>query len=301
MSIRLGTYSIVARDPATGQLGVAVQSHWFSVGSVVTWAQAGVGAIATQATANISYGPRALEAMRAGADATTTLDELLTSDPAAALRQVAVIDATGCVATHTGSDCIPYAGHVTGEEVACQANIMVGDSVWPAMLDAYQAAGGPLAHRLLTALEAGETAGGDARGRQSAALLVVPASGEPWEREVELRVEDHREPLHELRRLLNLRDAYDLAEEAETLMAAGDLAGAAGLYRQAAELAPQSHELLMWGALAAAQAGELDAAVVQARKAIQMRPAWGALLSRLPPSIAPSAKTLAESLGRLQP
>jgi uncharacterized Ntn-hydrolase superfamily protein len=301
MSIRQGTYSILARDPATGELGVAVQSHWFSVGSVVTWAQTGVGAVATQAMAEISYGPRALEALRAGADAPTAMAELLRSDVAPAFRQLSVIDATGRVATHTGADCIPFAGHVTGEQVSCQANIMVGDFVWPAMLEAYEAAIGPLAHRLLAALEAGERAGGDARGRQSAALLVVPASGEAWRRVVELRVEDHPEPLSELRRLLVLREAYTLAERAETLSAAGDLAGASELHRRAAEMAPDSHELLFWGALAAEQAGDHEEAVAGMQAAISMRPAWRDVLSRMPLSAAPSAASLAARLAARPP
>jgi len=296
MSIRLGTYSIVARDPSSGELGVAVQSHWFSVGSVVTWAQPGIGAVATQATVKISYGPEALDLLRGGADASTALSRLLAADPGAELRQVAVLDGAGRVAAHTGSECIAHAGHVTGEQVSCQGNIMVCEAVWPAMLDAYVNAAGPLADRLLSALDAGEAAGGDARGRQSAALLVVPAGGEPWERLVELRVEDHPEPLRELRRLLVLRDAYRVAEEAQVLAAAGDFARAADRHREAAALAPDSHELLFWGALAAAQAGDLETAVGQARAAIAMRPAWRELLMVLPPSIAPAAPALLRAL-----
>jgi uncharacterized Ntn-hydrolase superfamily protein len=294
--LRLGTYSIVARDPDSGALGVAVQSHWLSVGSIVTWAEPGVGAVATQATAQISYGPGALELMRDGSDARTALDQLLAADPGAQLRQVAVIDATGSTATHTGSDCIGFAGHITGRQVSCQANIMASEAVWPAMLEAYTAASGPLAERLLAALDAGEAAGGDARGRQSAALLVVPSTGEPWETFISLRVEDHPEPLTELRRLLELRSAYQVAEQAEHLAAAGDYAGAAAQHRRAAELAPDSHELRFWAALAAAQAGDLETATAEMRTAISMRPAWREVLSRVPPSIAPAAQTLASAL-----
>jgi uncharacterized Ntn-hydrolase superfamily protein len=173
---------------------------------------------------------------------------------------------------------------------------MVSDSVWPAMLDAYHGAAGPLAQRLLAALDAGEAAGGDARGRQSAALLVVPAAGEPWERRVTLRVDDHPEPLPELRRLLVLRDAYGMAEQAEQLAAAGDHDAAARLHRRAAELAPDSHELRFWGALAAAQAGDLETAVAEAQAAISMRPAWLTLLSHLPESVAPAAPALLRAL-----
>jgi uncharacterized Ntn-hydrolase superfamily protein len=294
--LRLGTYSIVARDPGSGELGVAVQSHWFSVGSVVTWAEGGVGAVATQAMAQITYGPGALSLLREGADAPGALAELLAADRHSDIRQVAIVDAHGGVATHTGVDCIEHAGHITGEQVSCQANIMVSESVWPAMLEAYHGATGPLAQRLLTALDAGEAAGGDARGRQSAALLVVPAVGEPWERVATLRVDDHPEPLRELRRLLALRDAYRMAEQAELLAAEGDHDAAAELHRRAAELAPGSHELLFWGALAAAQAGDMASAVLQAREAISMRPAWLTLLSRLPQSVAPAAPALLRAL-----
>src|SRR5947209_1734738 len=211
------TYSILAHDPETGQLGVAVQSHWFSVGSGVPWAAPGVGAVATQANAEISYGPRALELLRSGLGVTEALDQLLAEDPAAQSRQVAVMDAQGRAAVHTGSDCIPLAGHVVGEGVCCQANIMASEEVWPAMLDAFGAATGPLARRLVDALDAGEAAGGDLRGRQSAAILIVGADGPAWQAEVSLRVEDHPAPLPELRRLLSVHEAYRLADEADHL------------------------------------------------------------------------------------
>ena len=196
------TYSIVARDPGTGELGVAVQSHWFGVGSIVPWARPGVGAVATQANAEAAYGPRALALIEAGAGAEQALTRLLAEDPGAAGRQVAVLDAAGAVAVHTGDGCIPFAGHVTGEGVSCQANIMVTEAVWPAMLDAFESASGALTLRLLAALDAAEAVGGDLRGRQSAAILVVPAEGESWETVVSLRVEDDPEPLAELRRLV---------------------------------------------------------------------------------------------------
>lgn len=296
--MRIGTYSIVARDPETGELGVAVQSHWFSVGSVVTWAQPGVGAVATQALAEISHGPRALELMAAGASAPAALAELLASDPGAQLRQVALVDAAGATATHTGADCIPAAGHAVGDQVSCQANIMVSDGVWPAMLEAYTGSTGPLAHRLLAALEAGEAAGGDARGRQSAAMLVVPAAGHVWEKVLELRVEDDPDPLAELRRLLGVRDAYAYAERAEAMEADGDHAGARALRIRSLELAPDSHELRFWAAIAAANAGDLDTAVADARAAIALRPAWAEILPRMPRSVAPGVQALIEALSQ---
>ncbi len=212
------TYSIVARDPDTGELGVAVQSHWFSVGSIVTWARPGVGAVATQANADPGYGPQLLDLVAAGVHAEQALATLVANDPAGHSRQVAVVDAAGHVAAHTGSSCMAYAGHVTGTGVSCQANIMATERVWPAMLEAFEAAAGSLTSRLLDALDAAEREGGDLRGRQSAAILVVAPDAEPWQTVVSVRVEDDPEPLGELRRLVALRGAYALAGEADELM-----------------------------------------------------------------------------------
>jgi uncharacterized Ntn-hydrolase superfamily protein len=287
----------VARDPATGELGVAVQSHWFSVGPIVPWARAGVGAVATQANVEVAYGPRALELMATGAHPGQALAQLLAEDPGAAGRQVAVIDAAGQVATHTGESCIPFAGYATGDGVSCQANIMASDTVWPAMLDAYNEASGSLTSRLLAALDAAEAEGGDIRGRQSAAILVVPASGQSWDAVVSLRIEDHPDPLPELRRLIELHDAYDLAGRADELVNEDRHDEAARLYREASELAPENHELRFWAGLGAAQAGDLDAAVEHVLAAIEMQPGWRELLPRLPPDVAPSAQAV---LARLE-
>ena len=169
----ISTYSIVARDPATGNLGVAVQSHWFSVGSAVPWAEAGVGAVATQSFVEISYGPLGLEAMRSGAPATKALNHLIQKDPHQEVRQVAFVDSAGRSAAHTGTGCIPGAGHQTGEGYSVQANLMLTDDVPQVMAAAYEKSSGPLAERLLATLDAAQNAGGDIRGRQSAALLVV--------------------------------------------------------------------------------------------------------------------------------
>jgi uncharacterized Ntn-hydrolase superfamily protein len=280
------TYSIVARDPASGELGVAVQSHWFSVGPIVPWAQAGVGAVATQANAEIAYGPRALELLRAGASPDRVLAQLVQADPHAAGRQVAIVDAGGAVAAHTGTSCIPCAGHVTGEGVSCQANIMVSDRVWPEMLDAYRATSGRLTDRLLAALEAAERAGGDLRGRQSAAILVVPARGDPWVTVVSLRVEDHPDPLVELRRLVGLHDAYALADQAEELVNQERHDEAAVLHERARALAPDNAELRFWAGLGAAQAGDVDSGV---RTLTELEPRWRELLDRLPAAVAPAA------------
>jgi uncharacterized Ntn-hydrolase superfamily protein len=290
------TYSIVAHDPETGQLGVAVQSHWFSVGPIVPWAVPGVGAVATQANAEVSYGPRALELLAGGMTASDALGQLLAEDPAAASRQVAVMDARGRAVAHTGAECIPFAGHVVEEGVSCQANIMVSEQVWPAMLAAFRAAHGPLASRLLNALDAAEQAGGDARGRQSAALLVVGSEGAPWETVVSLRVEDDAEPLAQLRHLLGIHEAYRLAGAADELVGQGRHDDAATLYRQASELAPDNHELRLWSGLGAAQGGDVARAVAEVRAAIAAHPPWRDLLERLPAAVAPSAAVVLAEL-----
>ena len=291
------TYSIVARDPDTGELGVAVQSHWFSVGSIVTWARPGIGAVATQANAEVSYGPRALSLLAQGVAAPDALERLVAVDPGGDSRQVAVVDTAGRVGVHTGPSCIAYAGHVTGDGVSCQANIMVSERVWPAMLAAFTAASGSLTERLLSALEAAEREGGDLRGRQSAAILVVPAEGEPWRTRVAVRVEDHPEPLRELRRLVALNDAYALAGSADELLNQGHRGEAARLYLQASEQAPGNHELLFWSGLGMAGAGDLDAGVARVREAIALQPAWRELLGRLPTDLTPAAPAVLARLG----
>jgi uncharacterized Ntn-hydrolase superfamily protein len=273
--MRRGTYSIVARDPRTGQLGVAVQSHWFSVGSVVSWT---------------------LDLLAQGTSAAEALRRLVARDEQARVRQVALVDASGAVAVHTGDGCIAFAGDQTGEQYSVQANMMAGAGVWPAMARAYEGSDGPLARRLLAALHAAEGAGGDARGRQSAALAVAPAAGEPWRRSVDLRVEDHDEPLAELGRLLDLADAYALATEGDELVAQGRHAEATDRYTRAAVLAPGNHELLFWSGLAAAQGGDMPGALEKVRRAIELQPGWRDLLGRLEPEIAPGAAAVRDAL-----
>jgi uncharacterized Ntn-hydrolase superfamily protein len=294
--LRTGTYSIVARDPGTGQLGVAVQSHWFSVGPIVPWARADVGAVATQSIAEPAYGPRALDLLAAGEGAQAALDVLLADDELAPYRQVAVIGADGEVAVHTGEGCVAHAGHQTGADYSVQANMMASAAVWPAMGEGFEAASGPLARRLLAALRAAETEGGDARGRQSAAIRVVGPGAKPWEHVADLRVEDHPEPLDELERLLVLADAYALATEGDELAGEGRHQEAGERYRRASELAPANHELLFWAGLAAAQAGELELGLERVREAIRLQPGWAQLIERLDPAIAPSAATVREAL-----
>jgi uncharacterized Ntn-hydrolase superfamily protein len=291
-----GTYSIVALDPETGELGAAVQSHWFSVGSLCTWARPGIGAVATQSVVEPAHGPHALERLARGEDARAALTGVLAPDPLAAVRQVGVVDARGVVAVHTGADCIPEAGDATGDHWVCQANMMARATVPAAMSAAFAAAGGDLAERLMTALEGAEAEGGDVRGRQSAALLVAPAQGEAWQARIDLRVEDHADPVGELRRLLGLQRAYELAGRGDELMGEGRADEAAGLYVRASELAPQSDELLFWAGLALAQVGDLDAGVDAVRRAAGVHPGWLTLLDRLSPDFAPAGAAVRAAL-----
>ena len=297
--VRRGTYSIVARDPTTGELGVAVQSHWFAVGPIVPWVRPGVGAVATQSIAEPAYGPRALDRVQAnGVGARATLDVLLGEDELSRFRQVAIVDAHGEVATHTGDGCIAYAGHRAGAQFSAQANMMASPDVWPAMAAAFEAASGPLARRMLAALNAAESSGGDARGRQSSALVVAPAEGEHWQRTVDVRVDDHPEPLRELERLLDLADAYAIASEGDDLVGQGRHAEAGERYRRASRLAPGNHELLFWSGLATARAGDVALGLDQVREAIRLQPGWKELLGRLEPEIAPGAAAVREALER---
>ena len=287
----------MARNAGTGELGVAVQSHWFSVGGLVPWARAGVGAVASQGAVDPSYGPCGLELLERGATAEEALAQLVAADSGADGRQVAIVDARGGLATHTGADCIPNAGFVHGDGVSCQANLVAGESVWDAMLEAFDAqADAPLAVRMLAALEAGELAGGDVRGRQSAAMLIVPAVGEAWETSLSLRVEDHAEPLRELRRLVGLHEAYAVAEQADEAGANGLYDQAAALYRRASAMAPSNSELRFWAAMGVAQAGDPDGAVKELRALIATEPSWHTLLTRLPIGMVPAASVVLERL-----
>jgi uncharacterized Ntn-hydrolase superfamily protein len=291
-----GTYSIVARDPDTGELGAAVQSHWFSVGSLCTWARPGVGVVATQSVVEPGHGPNTLARLEGGESAPAALAAVLAADPLAAVRQVGVVDAHGAVAVHTGADCIPEAGDHVGAHWSCQANMMGRATVPAAMSAAFERAEGDLAERLMRALEGAEAEGGDVRGRQSAALLVVPATGAAWQFRANLRVDDHADPLGELRRLLGLQRAYELAGEADELMGQGRVDEAAPRYVRAAELAPGSDELLFWAGLALAQSGDLNAGVDAVRRAAAVHAGWLTLLDRLSPDFAPAAAAVRRAL-----
>ncbi len=277
------TYSIVARDPTTGDLGVAVQSHWFAAG-LVCWARSGVGAVATQATALIDHGPLGLDLLAEGRDAEGALRGRLDADVEREVRQVAVLDRDGNVAAHTGGSCIPEAGHATGEGFSCQANMMRRDTVWGAMAEAYAGAPGDLAERLLVALEAAEAEGGDIRGRQAARVLVVRAepTDRPWEDVlVDLRVDDHPEPLPELRRLLEIKRAYDHLEAAEQAGLAGDLGQAERESMAAMGLAPGNPEISFWTAIALGGHDMIGEARELLRVPFAADPGWAELLRRL--------------------
>jgi len=280
------TYSIVARDPSSGELGVAVQSHFFGVGSVVSWAEAGVGAVATQSLVEPAFGPRGLELMRDGSSAPAALQQMIESDEEEAVRQVALVDGGGRVAVHTGMRCIAHAGHALGEQVSAQANMMERDTVPAAMIRAYsESSGQPLSERLLGALEAAEGEGGDIRGRQSAAMVVVAAraTGSPTrDRPVDLRVEDHADPVGEMRRLLGLERAYAHASAGDDLAGAGDLAGALVEYEAAHRAEPDNLELAFWYGLALAGNGREEEAVRVLQRPFRAHPGWIELLKRLP-------------------
>ncbi|MDX1660714.1 MAG: DUF1028 domain-containing protein [Gemmatimonadota bacterium] len=281
----VATYSIVARDPATGELGVAVQSHWFSVGPIVPWAEAGVGAVATQSFVDPSYGPLGLELMKGGKTASRALAALLEADENPEVRQVAMVDFEGDVAAHTGENAIIAAGHHVGENYSVQANLMESPAVWPAMAEAFERAEGDLAERMLVALEAAQAEGGDIRGRQSAALLVVDGdpTGKPWvDRIYDLRVEDHPEPLVELRRLLHLARAYREMNAGDEAMTVNDVPAAVEHYDAAAEAAPEIAEMVYWAGITLASVGKVDQALPRLEEAYAADPRWAVLTARLP-------------------
>ena len=279
------TYSIVARDPATGELGVAVQSHWFSVGPIVAWAEAGVGAVATQSFVDPSYGKNGLDLMRAGKSAPDTLKELLGKDEAREVRQVAMIDAQGRVDAWTGKNDIQAAGHIVGQNFSVQANLMLNDKVWPAMARAFENAKGDLADRMLAALDAAQAAGGDIRGRQSAAMIVVTGkpTGQAWkDRTFDLRVDDSPEPLVELRRLVKLQRAYNHMNAGDLAVEKKDNEGALREYAAAEKLVPNNAEMIYWHAVALVNMGRVEESLPLFRRVFAMDRNWITLTPRLP-------------------
>lgn len=281
------TFSIVARDPATGELGVAVQSHWFSVGPIVAWAEAGVGAVATQSFVDPSYGKNGLDLMRAGKSAPETLKELLEKDEAREVRQVAMIDAQGRVEAWTGKNDIQAAGHIVGKNFSVQANLMLNDKIWPAMARAFENTKGDLADRMLAALDAAQAAGGDIRGRQSAALIVVTGkpTGQAWkDRTFDLRVDDSPQPLLELRRLVKLQRAYNHMNAGDLAVEKKDNEAALREYGAAEKLVPNNAEMIYWHAVALVNMGRVDESLPLFRRVFAMDRNWITLTPRLPKS-----------------
>jgi uncharacterized Ntn-hydrolase superfamily protein len=275
------TYSIVARDPISGRFGIAIQSCWPVVGAGCPWLESGVGAVVTQSYTEIAHGPNGLALLRGGLDAGEALRRLIDGDGGRDVRQVGIVDAAARSASWTGSRCVDAAGHVTAEGVAIQANMMERPSVWPAMLEAYLASDGPLPRRLLAALRAAEHEGGDIRGRQSAALVISGAPGEPsWARQMDLRVDEDPLPLDELERLLAVQDAYDAIDAAEVAAAAGDLAAAFRAWDDAGRLAPDDPQIAVWRALAYAARGELENARPLLEAATRSNPRWPDFIER---------------------
>ena len=296
-SIRpISTYSIVALDETTGELGVAVQSHWFSVGFLVPWAKAGVGAVATQSFVKVDYGPDGLQLMESGITAVDALKTLTSKDEGEAVRQVGMIDIKGNVAAHTGSRCIKYAGHIVGENYSVQANMMANGTVPKAMAVAFEKTKGDLADRMMAALEAAEAEGGDIRGKQSAAMVIV--SGEPsgvdWkDTKLSLRIEDHPTPLIELKRLIRVHRAYQHANMGDHYMETEEIDKALIEYSKAAEYYPENAELPYWSAVALANGGRLEEALPVFQSVFQRNPDLKTMTPRLVKSgLLPDDKSL---------
>ena len=280
------TYSIVAVDSLTGEIGAAVQSHWFSVGSIVIWAESGVGAVATQSFVNVSFGPRGLELMKSGKSPQEALQILLSDDEGRDFRQVALIDANGNTAAHTGKTCIPEAGHINKQYFSAQANLMLKNSVWPAMEKAFKETKAPLAERLIAALEAAQAEGGDIRGKQSAALLVVKgeSSGKIWQdRLIDLRVEDHPEPVKEIKRLLRVYRAYDHMNAGDVAIEKGNEEGALREYGAAQKMFPDNLEMKYWTAVSLANMKKLNEAIPLFKEVFKGDANWKILTPRLLP------------------
>ncbi|MEN8192425.1 MAG: DUF1028 domain-containing protein [Bacteroidota bacterium] len=279
------TYSIVARDKNTGEMGVAVQSHWFSVGTIVSWGEAGVGVIATQSFVNPAFGPQGLELLKEGKSAKETLEILIDGDEGRDVRQLAILDKSGNAAAYTGKNCIPFAGHIEGDNFSVQANLMATESVWPAMSKAFiDNEYLPLAERLLAVLEAAEKAGGDIRGKQSAALLVVKpeSSGKVWEdRLVDIRVDDNPEPLKELRRILKVHRAYEHMNKGDLEVEHGNMEQAMKEYAAAETMFPENLEMKYWHAVTLANQGEIDEALKLFKTVFSQDQNWKTLIPRL--------------------
>ncbi|MBE0673569.1 MAG: DUF1028 domain-containing protein [Bacteroidales bacterium] len=282
------TFSIVARDQATGEMAVGVQSHWFSVGTLVSWGESGVGVVATQSFVNPSYGPEGLRLMAEGMNAAEALDILVKSDEGREFRQAALLDNKGGVSAWTGDKCVESAGHVTGENYSVQANMMLNDKVVPAMSKAFEENGDlPLAERIVKVLQAAQAAGGDIRGKQSAVLIVVggePVAG-PWlDKKVDLRVDDHSEPLAELERLLKVHRAYEHMNAGDLAIENNDMATAMREYEAAAKMFPENLEMRYWKAVAMVNNSKVGEALPIFKEIFLADPNWREMTRRLPRS-----------------
>lgn len=280
------TYSIVAFDEQTGEMAVGVQSHWFAVGKVVPWAKAGVGVVATQSFVNIDYGVKGLDMLENGMPLGNVLEQIVTKDKGADYRQVAMMNNSGEIVAFTGKKCIAEASHFIGKHFSVQANMMANDRVVPAMIKAYQTNPQlPLAERVLATLKAAQKTGGDIRGMQSAALVVVKnkVSDDSYKdvKEIDLRVDDAKNPLAELERLLIVHRAYDFMNEADVALEKKDFTKALGLYQKAEKLQPNNIEIQFWKALAMMQSSDKQNGYQQMKKIISKYPNWQHLLYRL--------------------
>ena len=278
------TYSIVARDSVTGEMGVAVQSHWFSVGSSVTHGEAGVGVVATQSFINPSYGPKGLALMAEGLSPQQALDALLQNDTGRDVRQVAFLNVNGEVATHTGSSCIEVAGHRQGNNFSMQANLMHNNTVWDAMADAFESTEGPLSTRMLAAMKAAQNEKGDLRGKQSAAILIVSgtATGNSWEDILmDLRIEDHENPIEELERLIKIHTAYNFMNDGDLAMEHGDSKKAEELYLKAQNMFPDNLEMKYWYAVNLLNNNEYEKAAPILKTIFKADENWKTLTPRL--------------------
>ncbi len=282
------TYSILARDPKTGEMGVGVQSHWFSVGSIVSWGESGVGVVATQALVNKSYGLRGLEFLKKGKSPQEALDILLTEDDGKEVRQVSILDVNGRVATHTGIKCIKQAGHVVGDQFSVQANMMLSEEVWGTMASAYKEHESlPLPERIVKTLEAAEIVGGDIRGKQSAVLLIV--AGKQLENKwddplIELRIEDHHDPLKELDRLLKVFRAYEHMNNGDLAIEKGETIKAFEEYETSQKMFPENLEMKYWTAISLANNNKMEEALVLFADVFRKDNNWRTLTERLPDS-----------------
>jgi uncharacterized Ntn-hydrolase superfamily protein len=279
------TFSIVARDPQTGEMGVAVQSHWFSVGSIVAWGEAGVGVVATQSFVNPSFGQRGLEFLKKGMTAQEVVDLLISTDEGRDVRQLAIVDSKGNSAAFTGTKCISEAGHIVGNNYSVQANMMLNNTVWAAMSKAFENSNGPLAERLLVSLEAAQNEGGDIRGKQSACLLVVKGegSGNLWEdRLIDLRVEDNPNPIDEMKRLLKVFRAYEHMNKGDLAVEKNDMKLAMDEYNAAMKMFPENLEMKYWTAISLANTDEVEKSLPMFKEIFAVDKNWKELTKRLP-------------------